>query len=249
MPDLETEVTQTQVENQDIPGNKEDDKVPAWQSAVYEARQREIAKNEEIARLQAELDKRTPPVKEEVTLEQGDTFNNPEKFRQVIQNDLNRAVAPLNDFVAQTKRQQDYQNLKAQFIQAQPAIRQIEHLIDQEYRSNPNLSVDSNTLFATIERVVGRIAMSGGFNNNTQQTPKQDTNVIPPNNIPPSRSAPTPAKAKINEADFTENDRRLARENGMSLEEYSIMRDCPPHEAAAKWDEIRKARKAAKGGK
>lgn len=238
----------------------QDPAVPVWHSVIYDANQRANREAQEAARLRQELDQlrnAPPPTPPEPKLEEGVVFNDPERFRRVINDDINRAVAPINEHYKEAARQNAYtqlkNRLKNQYPQQASAIAQLESLIDEAFYANKNLQPDEATFMMLLQNIVGRLALSGQLpinapaptNGNPNPTPR--TPVIPPSSRPSAPPPPPTNAPRFDESRFDENARRLAREWKMSLEEYAIMQDTPPEKAESVWKDLLAKRKAQRG--
>lgn len=241
--------------NQDPPVTIGDHQIPAWQATLFEANQSRLRAEERARQLEAQLAQNQPkPI--ETPLEPTDIIQNPENVIQRINRDMAQQVAPLNEYIKNQQRLQKYAQLKALAKQQVPAFAQIEHLVDSQFNNNPLLQPDEPTLVAVIQNVLGALHLQGAFNqpnpliNNQIQNPNQNNQMIPPN-LPPS----PPARRQINtpveptDADLTENERRLAREQGWNPSEFIKMRDASPDQVTAVYRELLKSRKDKKGGK
>lgn len=235
----------------------QDPAVPVWHSVIYDANQRANREAQEAARLREELAqiRNAPPLTPpQEPLKEGDVFNDPERFRRVINEDINRAITPINDHYKEEARKNAYfalkTRLKNQYPQQAAAIAQVESLIDEAFYSNKNLPPDESTFMMLLNNIVGQLVLSGRLPlnapapTNGNPNPPARTPVIPPASRPSAPPAPSTNTPRFDESRFDENARRLAREWKMSLEEYAIMQDTPPEKAEQTWKGILAARKA-----
>jgi len=182
-------------------------------------------------------------------------YDNPSK---VIEEALKKTVQPLIEFRDEFKAQSAYEKLKTEFKQnaiyksflEQPGV---EAAVDQLMASNKPtpeamraviLGVKGGIDLGVID--LGHGAPSGQPNNDPNKPPNQPSNKTEPpkvpDNLPPHlrpSAPPNPAddrargddknaKYKALAENANENQRRLARENGLSLEEYFQMNDVDP---------------------
>lgn len=237
---------QEQIENP--PVTPTEPQIPAWQAAVFEANQRANRAEQIAAQLQHQQS--APPIPPVTPLEPGDVFQNPELFRNRINQDMANTVAPINNFMQEMQRERNYNRLKSSIKAQNPgqaaSLAQIEHLIDNEFlHNNTTLSIDPMTFANVVRTIVGGLYLQGAFNQPNQ--PNQSTPpVIPPNTRPSAPLPRTTSAPKFDESSLSENERRLMREQGMTVEEFITMRDTPPNEVTTVWKAILQKRKGAK---
>ena len=205
-----------------------------------------LAESRERARLQRELEEernRRANVPEVVTPEQErEFFDRPRTATaEIVRAEIASQVAPLNQFVQQQQRQQIIFTLKGQMRQMPqqyPYVNQIEGLMDQVLQNAQVINGD--VMAMAYNTALGYYVNGGGQLGtpqapNTPQTPAPTTPVTPiPAHVRPSAppAAPsntrTPAKRTLNE-----NEKRIARHNRMTDEEYIKWTDeVQPHEVA-----------------
>lgn len=239
----------------DTPGdntNNDPPPVPFWQNAIFEERQNRLRSEAELRQAREELARMRSSAPPTNLLEEGDVFKDPEKLMSRIQGEIQRSVAPLNSFISEFTRKDRYNALKvdakSRMNQQQLFIfSQVEPYMDRQFYNNPQLQPDPDTFNTVFQNVVGFITTNGGFRapDNTSPRPNISSNNNPPVIPPTVRPHPAPAGTVSNfdESSFTENERRLARENHMSLQEYAELRDAPPHESEKVWRGILERRK------
>lgn len=164
---------------------------------------------------------------------------------QIVRQELEQQVKPINDFVRQMQREQNYTALKSQMRQnpAQFAyLGQVEHYLDQIMQSAA--VVDVPTVIAAYNTALGyHISQGGSLNAPSNPTPP--TNVpIPPNPRPaPPVTPPSNPRGNKTRPQLTENEKKIARFNGQTDEEFIFWRDgVRPDEVAHLTDDQIKAR-------
>lgn len=184
-------------------------------------------KEDENRRLRSQLDQRNilPPAAE---VDQWESFTGAP--RDLIAQEVDRAVAPLNSFIQNLQRDAELTKFKKLF-RVNPMYAKVldyaEHYVDQVLSGVNQLSVQAVELALT--SVAGAIATGQikieGFNFGT--TPPNSTPIVPPRNpvipphVPPS-STPLPenTNATPGKRELTETERRLARQWNMTDEDY-----------------------------
>jgi hypothetical protein len=155
--------------------------------------------------------------------------------RQLIQEEISRAVAPLNQYTAQQQRlamiemaKQQMRNNPAQF----PYITQVESLFDQIIAHIPNLDV--NAFVNAYNTALGTFISQGGQLTTGSPAPTPTPNRSPVPTPPPVRSAPPPPPIhKKTLRQLTENEKKIARHNYMTDEEFIAWTDgVDPREVA-----------------
>jgi hypothetical protein len=160
-------------------------------------------------------------------------YQDPQK---AIDEAVERAVAPLKDFVRSFKSESQYDKIKNKFKSDErfrPVFEQYESYIDEAMAKNDPTEAN---MIGVLSGVVG--AANLGFlrgappvNNTT--TKEKEKEVFTPPHIRPSHTRPPESrdeKPKVRE--LTENERRLAREKGQSAEEYIAWLDEPKDKVA-----------------
>ena len=163
-----------------------------------------------------------------------DILQNP---RQLIQEEIQRAIAPLQQTITGFAVKSQYESLKDQF-RAHPQYSayfsnpQFVAYLDGAMANAQNVSVQS--MSATIAQIVGYMAVNGQLNTpqpaqqqNGQSLQQQVNQQIDPPHLRPS-SAPLPgSNRQVNttpkgtpKRQLTENERRIAREQGFTEDEY-----------------------------
>lgn len=255
-------------ENQDPP-------IPPWQAALFETNAR--LRQEAEARARAELELNTLRQQNQqqqqnnrTPLDPNTLLNDPERFRQTLNADMASQVAPLNSFIEEQQRKDLYWQNKYNLAQRDNRIGQIMQQLGQQldgyFISNPTVIPNEQNIRTHVAYLVGEYALAGGFNNQQQNNGQQQqrqpnqqqqnnqpnrqqnqfNDMIPPHIRPSGR--PGANQQQDQEPDVTEQERFLAKKDGMTLKEYVKLRDAQPHEAQAVWSEIVKARKARNGG-
>lgn len=156
----------------------------------------------------------TPPVDSATYFADPETHN-----RRMIQEELAKAVAPLNQLAQETRNQNAYMTAKGQ-LRMHPNVgqhlQQIEHILDQEARFLQQ--VDMNSVGALAVNIIGR-AYAGMIPGVTLgAVAPVISRQVPPPQVPPSAArtpAPTPAVIEL-----TEQQRAVARFQGLSDEQY-----------------------------
>lgn len=263
--------------NQNNNQNNNQNQMPAWQTAIYESNRLRQEAETRAANAERALSQRTEETNNsQIKLDPNVMLNEPEKFAARINQDIQRQTAPLNEFVAQQRKQQEYVMNKNRVRMTNPNIAPafpiggpIEQQLDQAFLSQPNFDISENGIFLKITSMVGTLLLSGALNNNQNNNNNQNQNQNQNNNqnnnsnnnqnnqnnmMPPHlRPSGTAIHQNNNNQNvqLNENERRIARESGMTNEEFATMRDTPPNKAEAAWNEIIAARKANnnKGGK
>jgi hypothetical protein len=216
-------------------------------------REQLLTESRERARLQRELDDaRRTPEKPPTPEEEKEFFDKPKSIvRDLIRQEIREAVRPFNEsaaaqqragLIAEVKRQM---RLKpAQF----PYIDQVESLFDQ-ILSNVQV-IDANVAVQAYNTALGyHISQGGRLEAKAPDAPPAPSNrgTPPVNNNPPHirPSAPPvpPSGNKQKLRQLTENERKIARFNGQSDEEYLIWSgDMDPKDIVNVSDEDIKAR-------
>ena len=129
-------------------------------------------------------------------------------------------MKPLNDFVTVTRREQEYQNLKAQMRQ-DPRFSQLSAIEADFDLMMKNAQLDPNTMIGAYYAVLGMAHANGKLAAATTPAtpPAPATPVTTPAHLRPSASTPV-APAKPQRRQLTENEKRLARAANMTDEQY-----------------------------
>lgn len=180
-------------------------------SAIQDAERRAREAQEQLNA--ARVSTQTPPK----TVESAEYFADPVSHtRNLIREELAQAVAPLNELARQTQNQNTYMQVKQQLRmhpQLGPHFAAIESVLDQEARYLNQ--IDVNSVGALAVNIIGRanLGMIPGVALGAPARP-----VAPPQ-VPPAapRNVPT---APTTPVELTEDQRRLARMNGMTDEQY-----------------------------
>jgi hypothetical protein len=241
----------------DTPINEEP-QVPAWQVAVFEAHQARMRAETEANELRNRINQAPP--REPDPIPEGEVFNNPAQFLSRIRNEIKESTAPLNSFIVEFQRKENYQRLKNHIRSTLGAdqlatFQRAEPYIDSHFLNNPQLVPDIPTFQTVLQNVIGQMAMNGTLfpvqpnNNNNSNRNNSNMNQNPPT-IPPNvrPSGPPANNSPLVQVELTENERRLARESNLSPEEYVIMRDTDPNQSGTAWKKILADRKARANG-
>lgn len=211
----------------------------AYQTQLqHEARER--------ARLERELAEARKVKEVPLTPDQEKEFFDKPKsvLKELVRQEIQEAVRPFNQDMAMQRREALIGNLKAQMRKnpAQfPYIDQIEDLFDQIINAAQN--IDANVAVAAYNTALGyHISRGGQLTKKVDDTPPPPSNrPTVPNNPPhirPSAPPPPPAGGKKQIRALTENERKIARFNGQTDEEYLAWSgEMEPHEVAHITDE------------
>lgn len=230
-PDSQTETSQ-QTENQETQTSNTD-VLSLMQETLRETHQRAQAAEAEKLQMQQRIweleQQRNQPVVQQQEEVPTDFFQDPKK---VLAAEIAKQVAPLNDFTKKLQRQEAYNNLKAQFMmhpQYGPALQQIGAYVDQVMA---NQDPSPQNMVNAIQSVIGQLILQNPHlvaqPQPVQQQQPQRQQVVTPPHLRPS-GAPTPSNNAGNPASYeerakthpwTENERRLARENNMTMAQW-----------------------------
>lgn len=219
-----------------------------------------IRRNEELAQrnadLMAQLDQRiaaltNPAPRNSAPSTQTDEEINAEYYAapgafvaKRIDQALERTVKPLNDFVQSFRSNEQVDNLISQVKQNPKLAAQWDSSVEDAVRrqlssvpaANLNLGLAQqaavNAIGLKVLGAIGTPAPSNPPAPSSQEPPVS----IPPNVRPSNPPAPNsrPAKKAV---ELNENERRMARENGQSPEEFVFWRDIPADKVmTARWD-------------
>lgn len=150
--------------------------------------------------------------------------------RNIVQEEIRNAFAPLaNDFKAM-QRTTAYTALKAQVRQVVPNFDRIESAVDA-IMANQEPTVAN--MQVAIPLAIGQLAMNGQWNGGqtaANNNPAPSNNANANNNPIPAQLSPTPPApprpvTPAQSRPLSELEKRVARENGMSEEEYIKFRD------------------------
>jgi hypothetical protein len=139
--------------------------------------------------------------------------------RTLIREEVTNAVKPLNEFRMQMQRQNQYMALKGQirnyFPNLAPYWSNIESQLDQAFSAG-QLDPTPQALNFAVNAIVGNMVNSGMINPSAPSV--KPSSPVPPN-IPSSPPPPpTPPKPQLRE--LTEQEKTIARMNGMTAEQY-----------------------------
>lgn len=219
---------------------------PVVDPAILAAYQEELLnKSRRNAELERQLAERNREPERELTPDDEKAyFEKPiSTIKGLISEQLAAQVKPLNDFVNLQRRAQIIGTFKQQMA-ARPAqfpyIVQVEQIFDQIMMNEP--TIDESSVVRAYNAALGYFISNGGNLNATPQTPPPETPNRTPTNVPTNPphykpAAPAPidkggnSKPKLRE--LTENEKKIARFNGMSDEEYIRLSELPPSKVAS----------------
>jgi hypothetical protein len=217
-------------------------------------REQLLAESRERARLQRELDEARKPKEQPPTPEEEkEFFDKPKSIvRDLIRQEIREAVKPFNESAAQQQRAMLIAEIKRQ-MRAKPAqfpyIDQVEGLFDQILAQAAG--IDANVAVAAYNTALGYHISQGGRLEaaapKTDNLPTPNRGNVPVNNNPPHirpSAPPTPPSNGTKKLrQLTENERKIARFNGQSDEEYLIWSgEMDPREVVLITDEDIKTR-------
>lgn len=195
------------------------DEIIATQNAVIGDLSRDMKQMREMyARMEQKLNAE-PPVPPEKASEM--FFANPQSM---IGQEIAKQLKPLNDFRAQMERNQKYETLKLQ-MKRDPRFVALKHEAVESALDNlvsEHEAFDVSKVVRDYYTALGTVAATGQLTNETPTppTPKEPVSTTPPHlrpSAPPPREV-TPSKPGTRQ--LTENEKHLARLNGMTDEEY-----------------------------
>lgn len=136
-----------------------------------------------------------------------------ENIAQLIEKEVQKSINPIAQEFRQYTRLQQYQTLKNNY-RSLPNFTVLESLVDQLMINQEPIASNMN---AAITMAIGQLTLAGQYSH--QQVPQNNTRVLPPNLAPSNPPAPQHQSnpTKIN---LTEMQKRVARENGMTDEQY-----------------------------
>lgn len=175
-------------------------------------------KDREIARLRAEAEARNnQPAPTLSPEEQSKKFF--ETPLDLIRSEIHAAIKPLNEFAAQTKREQEYANLKSQMRQ-DPRFSQLSAIEVDFDLMMKNAPLDPNTMIGAYYAVLGMAHANGKLAAPAPTTPPAPAApVTTPAHLRPS-AGNVAAPTKPQRRQLTENEKRLARAAGMTDDQY-----------------------------
>lgn len=220
---------------------------PVDPSVLSAYQQQLLQQSRDNARLQRELEEARRPVQQAPTAEQEkEFFDKPRSsVAEIVRHEMKQQTEPLNQFVAQMQRQQLIENLKGQMRSNPsqfPYIGQLEGMFDQIMTQAG--VIDANTAIAAYNTALGYYISNGGQLNTqtpTQQQPNR-TNVPTPPPFKPTAPPPSPTSSNRKVRQLNENEKKIARFNGFSDEEYLVYTEelTPKEVAKISDDEIKK---------
>lgn len=223
-PETETENQNPNPNPQD--SNTENEVLTLLRQTVQETNARARAEESRRIQLEQQLEelRRTPA--KEVTSD--DFFANP---AQVIRAEIDAQLSPLRAFVEQTKKDNAYGQLKAMFLNDAkygPIVRKLGANLDNIMS---NLVPNENNMFHAIHTLVGQLAVSNPEallpEPPKEEIPREEKKpVIPPHLRPSAPPLPDKQEKKVKK-NYTENERRLMRENNMNEEQWEEMLNAP----------------------
>lgn len=235
--------------DKDIPPSN--DGVPPWVTAIAQAQERDKLLAENAALRQREQERLEKERSILPSFQPGETFSEPNKFINVLNELVAKQIAPLREEGAALARDRAYNNLKKSVISRSPQFAAqfsaIEYLVDNEMASK---EVTEANLIKSVQTVVGAIYLNNpaAFHTNNPSPTPTPKSPVPPNNIPPhlqaSRSTiPQDGNNNSNEPsddEFDENERRLMRERGLDKMQWKVLKNISPNKLGPKmWAAIK----------
>lgn len=235
--------------------------IPEWLVAVNAANNDRARALEENRLLKEQLQRNNPAPTFE-PLAPGSLHDNPQALEDRIVSRLTAQVAPLNAFMLNFQRQEEYVKLKRRAAMSVPVVASLfarggEGLVDQEMEGKD--PTEQNFL-AAVERVLGKIALANPSffqpqtptNPNPNPTPPQNNNnnITPPHlrpaNPPNLQLVPNNNNSATNPDNWDENTRRLWRESRIvNPEDYYELTHCSPDKTNEVYARIMKKQKGA----
>lgn len=180
----------------------------------------------------------TPPPDPEK--QKAEFFNNPHNtVQEIVRKELKEAIAPLQDFVSNLSSETAYNKIKQQVRAEFGNVwdNAVENAVDQVMLSG-KVAVTVDNVRATTVQAIGLKSLGRLPGSNVQQPPapqnNQDNNnmITPPHLRPSNPPSPQNNNNKPKRA-LTENERRIARENRMTDEEYLSWLEVPDTEVVS----------------
>lgn len=214
----ETEAAPETVAVPEVPNQPSIEEVRAiYNSALQAASQRAQAAEQEAERLRSNQQAQPQPTQEESRQQ---FFDNP---RELIRQEMQEVVRPLNDFQRNFSRQQALQEF-FQRAQGQTAF---------QYLANPQVSnaliqvagtmpeINDNALIAAYNMIVGHLFSTGALtpNTNAARPTSTEPTVQPPATPRPNAPLP-PVSSKQKRRTLNEHEKQLARFNNMTEDSY-----------------------------
>lgn len=242
----EPEPTPTEEPKEPKEPDRRDSIIQTQQAVITEGRERIESLEERLSRLEAG----PPPSPEE---QDKKFWKNPtQTVRDILAAELKDVVAPLTDFARASQHKDAYAEIKDS-LRRDPMYKDVldraENYVDQTVEINRKAGQEptAESVKATILSIRGAAAMNMipglSFSNDAPVTPKPNEDLTrqdDPRMDLPAHLRPTPTtpprkqdpNSKIVERvrNATENERRLAKELGMSLEDYFAGQDFRPEE-------------------
>ena len=180
----------------------------------------------------------TAPVPDAAELNKGFYEKPYETTREIVRREIKEAIEPLTGFVHAFSSNSELEVIKKEF-KADPRLAQvfelgepsIDHLVNQAVSKGVKLSRE--LVMGAIANVKGGIELgwigtgSAPAAPSAPSAPRPGEPIIPPHLRPSAPPAPGPLDTKPKLRDLTEEEKRLARENKMSDEQYLRALDMP----------------------
>lgn len=224
----EPQVTETATQNEPVADQFAAEREATRQATIAEAAATYNPVIQQNARERAELQRqidelRTANAPRAEPVSGADFLQDPSRhIASIVAAEIRNQVAPLNDFVQQTQRQSAYTNLKNQ-LRMDPGfaaiLPQIEAELDQQASGLNPMRIEAIAMMA--QTLYGQKAMRGLLT----PVPTIPLNTQPvvnrPVNPSPTPSAPANnTQAPVVKVNLTEDERRIARFNNMTDEQY-----------------------------
>jgi hypothetical protein len=212
-------------ENQSQNSNTNDEVINLLRQTVQETNAR--ARSEEARRIQLEnelsqiRESRNAP--REITSEE--YFQDPVK---ILRDEIAAQLAPLTAFVGETKKNSAYQNIKAQFLADAKYGPLVTKLGAQLDNLMSNIEPTVPNMLNAVHALVGQLAVSDpNFFAPSTPTPKPKEEETIPAHLRPSPSPRPSSERTPTKKNYTENERRLMREAGMTEEQWENYMNAP----------------------
>ena len=191
-----------------------------------EARNRELA--DELARLRSQQNRDNNPAP---TFSAEEFFANPQ---QLLRAEVQNQMKPLVDFTQQMQRERNYTQLKNRFLSDQrytSIVNQLGYSLDQVMSQ---VEPTETNMFNAINTLIGQAYVNNpnAFQQNNQQNNQEPKDEVPPITNVPAHLRPSNTRNKEQnntplKKDYTENERRLMRENSMTEDQWEAYLSAP----------------------
>ena len=191
--------------------------------------------------IEAKLSKLSEPAPKAPAEQAKEFFDNPTTVtRDIVKEELKTAVQPLRDFVDGMRSESAYDKAKKS-VKSDPKLKQVfevaEDLIDAAMSQEgvqPTEAAFRATALATMGAIYAGFVPGRTLGGAPPPPPNGDP-AVPhqPSHVRPS-APPPPAPPKAKEPELTENQRRLAREAGLTPAQYVAYMNMEPTDVASK---------------